>query len=95
MLSDCNKRANTSDEGGFEITSLDRELIFRLLVVAPGCESQFVTKVDPAKGARTVTMSRLSEEKLKPPSRIAGQVLDPKGKPVVGATIGPEGVSLG
>src|SRR5262249_32673223 len=67
----------------------------RLLVVAPGCESQYVTKVDPAQGSRTITLARLSEEKLKSPTRIAGLVLDASGKPLAGATVGPEGAQYG
>src|SRR5262249_5214938 len=90
---DCNKRAKTSAQGDFKIGSLDPNLIFRLLVVAPGCESQYVTKVDPAESEPTITLARLSAEKLKSSSRIAGMVLDPSGKPLAGATVGPEGVS--
>src|SRR5262249_29155701 len=52
-------------------------------------------KVDPARGVRTITLTRLSGEKLKSPSRIAGLVLDASGKPLAGATIGPEGVAYG
>jgi hypothetical protein len=92
---DCNKRAKTSAHGDFTIASLDPTLLFRLLVVAPGYESQYVTKVDPARGAKTITLSRLSANKLHSPSRIAGLVLDASGKPLAGATIGPEGVSHG
>jgi hypothetical protein len=92
---DCSKRAKTSAQGHFTIASLDPTLLFRLLVVAPGCESQYVTKVDPAQGAKTITLARLTEKKLKAPSRIAGLVLDASGKPLAGATVGPEGAQYG
>src|SRR6266481_7491221 len=45
---DCRKKAQTDAEGKFRIESLDPTLLFRLLVVAGGHESQFVPKVDPA-----------------------------------------------
>ena len=92
---DCSKRAKTSAKGAFELPSLDPQLIFRLLVIAPGYESRFVTKVDPAGGDRTITITPLSPEKLKSPNRIGGLVLDEAGKPVVGAVVGPEGAQYG
>jgi len=94
---DCSKRTKTSAQGTFALGSLDPQLIFRLLVVAPGYESRFVTKVDPAEGDRTIsiTITPLGPEKLKSPNRIGGLVLDEAGKPVVGAVVGPEGAKYG
>jgi hypothetical protein len=92
---DCAKTAKTAADGTFIIESLDPDLIFRLLVVAPGCESTFVGKTDPAEGRKEIKLTRLSEAKLKSPSRIAGVVINEKGEPLVGATIEPEGVTYG
>jgi uncharacterized GH25 family protein len=92
---DYNKKAKTSAKGEFTIPSLDPNLIFRLVVVAPGFESKFVPKTDPAQGGKKVTIAPLSEEKLKSATRIAGLVMDEEGKPIAGATISPEGVSRG
>lgn len=92
---DCAKRANTDAGGAFKIPSLDPALLFRLLVVAPGYESQFAPKTDPAQGGKTLTLAPLSAEKLKSKTRIAGMVLDAEGKPSPGATISPEGVARG
>jgi hypothetical protein len=92
---DCGKKAKTSADGKFKIASLDTNLIFRLLVVAPGFESRFVGKTDPAKGEKQVKITPLTEEKLKSPSRITGMVIDEEGKALVGAIISPEGVTQG
>lgn len=92
---DCNKKARTTATGEFKIPALDPNLIFRLLIVAPGFESQFAGKTDPAQGEKRITVAPLSEEKLKSKSRIAGLVMDEEGKPIAGATISPEGVARG
>jgi hypothetical protein len=92
---DCQKKAQTDAEGDFKIESLDPSLLFRLLVVAGGHESQFVSKVDPAKGEQKIKMKPLSEAALKSDLRIKGMVINEHGKPVPGATISPEGVGLG
>jgi hypothetical protein len=92
---DCSKKVKTSKQGDFLIPALDPRLRFRLLVVAPGCEPRFVEKVDPADGEVKIVISPFSEEKLKSASMIMGMILDEKGQPVAGATVGPEGVAIG
>jgi len=92
---DCSKKARTDAKGAFKIPSLDPALIFRLLVVAPGHESNYEPKTDPTNGTKTITLDRLSEEKLRSKTRIAGMVMDEEGKPLAGATISPEGVARG
>jgi hypothetical protein len=67
-------------------------LLFRLLIVATGHESKFVTKVDPAAGEQVVSLKPLSREALKSRTRITGVVVGEDGKPVVGAVISPQGV---
>lgn len=92
---DCQKKAQTGSDGRFKIGSLDPTLIFRLLVVASGHESQFVTKVDPANGAQKIILRPLTKAALKSNLRIKGMVIDGRGKPVRGAIISPEGVGMG
>ena len=92
---DCGKRARTDAEGRFKIESLDPKLLFRLLVVAGGREANFVSKVDPAAGSVDITMTPLDPQALKSKTRIAGIVMGPEGQPVLGATIGVEGVGHG
>lgn len=92
---DCQKKAQTDADGRFKIESLDPNLIFRLLVVASGYESQFVSKVDPVKGPLKITLKPLSEAALKSNLRIKGMVIDEHGKPVPGAIVSPEGIGMG
>ncbi|HNQ72858.1 MAG TPA: carboxypeptidase-like regulatory domain-containing protein [Verrucomicrobiota bacterium] len=92
---DCGKSARTGAQGEFTIAALDPGLLFRLLVVAPGCESKFMSKTDPASGEMKITLAHLSAAKLESPTRITGMVMDAAGKALAGATVSPEGVSYG
>jgi hypothetical protein len=92
---DCSKRGATGPGGEFEIKSLDPALLFRLLVLAPGHESKFVDKVNPAGGAVKVALEPLDLEGTPPDLRIAGLVIGEDGQAVAGATIQIEGASLG
>jgi hypothetical protein len=53
---DCRKSAKTDAQGDFKIESLDPQLRFQILVVAPGYKPKFVSKVDPAKGPLKVSL---------------------------------------
>jgi hypothetical protein len=92
---DCAKQAKTDAEGRFKIESLDPTLIFRLLVVAGGRETKFVSKVDPVKGEQTIKMKPLSEEALHSALRIKGMVVNEQGKPVPEAIVNSEGIGQG
>src|SRR5215469_8637966 len=92
---DCQKKVQSNADGQFKIESLDPTLLFRLLVLAGGHESQIVGKVDPAKGSQKIKMKPLSQEALQSNLRIKGMVIDAQGKPVPGAVIDPEGVGWG
>lgn len=92
---DCVKRATTGPDGKFKIAGVDAALLFRVLVVAAGYESQFVSSVDPARGEIRVTLAKLDDADLKSPSRMLGAVIRENGEPVIGAVIEPEGVQSG
>ena len=92
---DCQKNTRTDAAGRFKIEALDPSLLFRLLVVATGHESQFVSKVDPEKGEQKITLKPLSEAALTSNLRIKGAVINEHGKPVAGAIISPEGIGMG
>lgn len=92
---DCQKQAQSDADGQFKIASLDPALLFRLLVLAGGHESKFVSKVNPTNAPQKITLKPLSEAALQSPLRIKGLVINAQGKPVPGAVISPEGVGLG
>jgi uncharacterized GH25 family protein len=92
---DCQKKAQTDADGRFKIESLDPTLVFRLLVIANGQESEIVSKVDPTNGEQKIVLKPLSEEAMKSNLRIKGMVVGEDGKPVPEAVISPEGVGMG
>ena len=86
---DCAKSADTGDDGGFLIRSLDSSLIFRVLIVGEGFEPSFVGKVDPFKGPIEATLRPIDLKRLEPRRFIRGRVVDPEGSPVAGAEVTP------
>lgn len=92
---DCQKKAQTDEDGHFKIESLDPALIFQLLIIANGHESKIVSKVDPAKSEQKIVLKPLTDEELKSDLRIKGMVIGEDGKPVPEAVISPEGVGMG
>ena len=89
---DCRKSAKTDPQGDFKIESLDPQLIFRILVVAKGCAPKFVAKVAPDSGPVYVTLQRVDLVEATPDRSLHGRVVDPDGKPVVGAVVESHGV---
>lgn len=89
---DCRKRATTDAQGRFTITSLDPDLLFRVLVAGGGWEPEFVSKVDPALKPLNVTL----KPHIIPESsnqKVQGRVVDTDGKPVSGAVVSIRGVT--
>jgi hypothetical protein len=89
---DCRKSAKGNDAGNFKIESLDPQLLFRILVVAPGYKPKFVSKVDPAKGPITVDLQPLRPGETPVQNNLYGRVLDKAGKPIAGAVVEAHGV---
>lgn len=89
---DCRKSAKSDGQGAFKIESLDPQLIFRILVAAPGCKPKFVAKVDPAKGPVNVTLEPMNSSEATPDRSVHGQVVDPNGKPIYGAVVEANGI---
>jgi len=81
---DCGKHQAATARGDFRIDQLDPKLKFRLLAVAPGYEPKFSeyaaagSKVDFALEKRAAA----DENRL-----VRGRVVDPDGKPVIGAVV--------
>lgn len=88
---DCRKRAVSDKDGRFRIAKLDPELLFNVLVVADGFRPTFANKSDPTKGPITVALAPFDAEKLDPKRVLRGVVLDPEGKPLVGAKVSAKG----
>ena len=89
---DCGKQEAASGAGEFRIASLDDSLVFTILAVAPGFRAAYAKAVDPGAGPVTITMEpRPGDSDI----LIRGVVLDPEGKPIVGAAVEPSGYRIG
>ena len=89
---DCQKHAKADSLGAFKIKSLDPQLLFTILVVAPGYEPKYVRHVDPARGPVTVELTPRSMEEIKPDQSLRGKVVDASGKPIYGAIVEAFGI---
>jgi Tol biopolymer transport system component len=86
---DCGKHVSANRAGQFRLKALDPTLRFDLLAVADGYEPSFVNHIDPKGGPVTI---KLTPRSIADADRlITGTVVDPHGKPVVGATVAPRG----
>jgi Tol biopolymer transport system component len=86
---DCGKHVSADRAGRFRLKALDPTLRFDLLAVADGYEPSFVRSIDPMRGPVAI---KLTPRSIADTGRlIAGTVVDPHGKPVVGATVAPNG----
>ncbi len=88
---DCAKSARPDADGQFKIPSLDPELKFRLLIVAPGCKPQLVEGLDPATGPFTSYLEA-ADTNLTTTNSVRGLVLDGRGAPVADALLRLTGV---
>ena len=84
---DCAKSIASVGDGAFVIRSLDPSLVFRVLVVAKGLQSTLIENVDPLKGPIQAQLKAIDLKTLQPGHSIRGRVVDPDGKPVVGAEV--------
>jgi hypothetical protein len=86
---DCGKHETSDRTGAFRIHAVDPSLKFNILAVADGYEPKFANAVDPASAA--VTIQLVPRGAADPDRTVRGMVIDPKGKPVVGALVEPQG----
>jgi hypothetical protein len=87
---DCGKQETADAKGEFRLKELDRTLLFNLLAFADGYQPAFVRRVDPAASS-PVKIELTPRVAGDPAKLITGVVLDPDGKPVIGATVVPHG----
>jgi uncharacterized GH25 family protein len=92
---DCGKMRASGKDGQFAVAGLSDSLIFQVLVVATGYEPTFVKKVDPRAGPFEVRLDERDPRRIEPDRAISGRVVDPDGRPVVGATLEPVGFHQG
>lgn len=85
---DCGKREQTDAKGAYRIAKLDDTLKFELLAVADGYEPRFVKPVLNGDHT-TIQLTRRSAQDAK--RLVTGFVVDPQGKPLVGAVVEPSG----
>jgi hypothetical protein len=88
---DCGKHESISADGAFRLRELDPALRFRLLAVASGYEPAFS---DYVPGGTPVTITLKPRAVSDAAHVICGTVVDPTGKPVVGAIVEPAGVRV-
>lgn len=89
---DCQKSAKAGADGKFEIKSLDPQLVFRILAVAPDYKPKFVAKVDPAKGAVTIKLAPIELADAPPANSLHGRIVDTNGTPIAGAEVDAHGI---
>ena len=91
---ECAKQAVTDKKGRFAISGLGDHLLYRLLFVADGAVAEFRDRVDPREPAFEQVL-RARDPALAPGLRsTVGHVVDPRGKPVVGASVSPQGIRV-
>lgn len=88
---DCVKRTRTDVEGKFVIEPVDPNLMFRLLVLAKGYRPDFIRDVDPLFGGAQLSLKPLKMTNMPIENRVTAKLIDPEGKPVVGARIDVDG----
>ncbi|WP_081452658.1 carboxypeptidase-like regulatory domain-containing protein [Verrucomicrobium spinosum] len=86
---DCQRSARTNAQGEFRISGVADDLVFDLLALAEHHAPAVLRGVDPHKKPVTLSLTARDLSRIPLPHQIRGQVLDPYGKPLAGATISP------
>lgn len=86
---DCQRSARTNAQGEFRISGVADFLVFNLLALAEHHAPAVLRGVDPQKNPVTLSLTPRDLSRIPLTHQIRGQVLDPHGKPLAGATISP------
>ncbi len=84
---DCGRFTRTDAQGRFEFKGLNQEMLYRLLVSAPGHRPDYIRDADPQFGGALLKLRRTRVTNAPPEKRIAARLIDPRGRPVPGARI--------
>jgi hypothetical protein len=84
---DCGKFARTDAQGQFRIQPVDKDLLFRLLVTAPGHRPDYIKDADPMFGGSQLRLKRLQITGVPAGNRVIGKLLAPDGRAVAGARV--------
>ncbi|MGD0652067.1 MAG: hypothetical protein ABSA97_13190 [Verrucomicrobiia bacterium] len=92
---DCRKSAKSGLDGQFKIEALDSNLVFQVLVVAPGHVPTFFNKVDPLKGPLEATLPLRTATNIPPSQVILGRVFSTEKRPVPNAVVSVNSTTIG
>jgi hypothetical protein len=84
---ECGRFTRTDAQGNFAFTGLNQNLLYRLLVTAPGHRPDYIRDADPQFGGTALKLRRLRFTNGPPARRVIGNLIDPSGRPVAGARI--------
>ena len=84
---ECGRFTRTDVEGRFVLTGLNKDLLYRLLVSAPGHRPDYIREADPQFGGVQLRLRPLRVTNAPPERRITARIIDPEGRPVAGARI--------
>ena len=82
-------------QGNFEIESLSSNLLFTVVVAARGFEPMTLKKVDPTQAPLAVRLKPRGKDQLPANRTVFGRVLDARKRPVAGAEVSINGVTVG
>jgi hypothetical protein len=85
-------RAATGSDGKYEISGLDPELIFTLLVVKDGYSAVYEKTVDPAAESSPTTVLKVHPPVADPSQVLKGKVVNAQGNPVRDVLVEQQGV---
>lgn len=91
---DCRKRVTSGADGGFAIASLDPSLLFQVGAAGEGYVATFARDVDPSAGPLSLSLAPEPATPSNPRQLVRGRIVDPDGRPVVGALVDPIGYAV-
>jgi len=90
---DCRKSTVTDDAGHFEISNMAADLLFSLVICAPGYVPTGTGALDPKDSPASITLKKRASSVVG--SEMKGTVTDQDGHPVSGAQVSPYGFCIG